>query len=75
MCRSLEEYRGQNCSLRLVHVGKAEVLQSVTSAGTLATEHHSMDRRLHNVVRSDVVVAGQRQAGRLHRDSETSKRT
>ncbi|CAG4915239.1 unnamed protein product [Colias eurytheme] len=30
-----------------------------------------MDRRLHYVVGRDVVVAGQRQAGRLHRDPET----
>lgn len=30
-----------------------------------------MDRRLHDVVGSDVVVAGQRQTGRLHGDSGT----
>ncbi|CAH0605781.1 unnamed protein product [Chrysodeixis includens] len=31
-----------------------------------------MDRRLHDVVRRDVVVARQRQPGRLHRDPATT---
>lgn len=44
------------------------------NVGGLATEPHSMDRRLHDVVGRDVVVARQRQPGRLHGDPATRKR-
>lgn len=39
-----------------------------------AAQPHSMDRRLHDVVRGDVVVPGQRQPRRLHRDPATRAR-
>lgn len=39
--------------------------------GMLARASHSMDRCFYYVVRSDVVVAGQRKTGSLHRDPGT----
>lgn len=51
----------------VVAVGVVELC----NVGGLASEPHSMDRRLHDVVRRDVVVAGQRQPRRLHGDPAT----
>lgn len=54
-----------------MHEVSAVGVGRVRNAGGLAAEPHSMDRRLHNVVRRDVVVPWQWQPGGLHRDPAT----
>lgn len=60
-------HRSQISVLRSDEVA-VSVVKLVCNVGSLAAEPHSMDRRLHDVVRRDVVVARQRHARRLHRD-------
>lgn len=52
-------------------VGRRVGEGAVRGAGGRPAEPHSMDRRLHDVVRGDVVVPGQRQTRSLHCDPET----
>lgn len=72
--RLLEKiYRSQGPVMRrmMVAVGTVQLVGTRAGTGRLASERASMDGRLHNVVRSDVVVTRQRQTSRLHRDPAT----
>lgn len=66
----VEVDRSQSPVLRVHEVGAVGVGR-VRNAGGLAAEPHSMDRRLHNVVRRDVVVPWQWQPSGLHGDPAT----